>query len=199
MNKISIFTTILALAIISVFGIDEAFAHQRTEIPTGHHDTKIRIVVGHTNEPAYGVSSNHNGIHGFEMSIVDSDTRLPVPTTGSSLKLDKYYFKDVAKYNMATSVNDADQKETNITLGSLFGSPGVYLHRQVIDSGIYGYRVYGTISYYGVETIPVYFTAFCDSSEMKDNKKFEVGSWQGSFGCPNNLVDTAFPKKPGHK
>lgn len=199
MKKISILTSIVVLAIISTFGINEALAHQRTDIPTDHHDTKIRIVVGHTNEPAYGVSSNHDGIHGFEMSVSDLDTRLPVPTTGSSLKLDKYYFKDVAKYNKATSVNDADQKETNITLGSLFGTPGVYLHRQVVDSGVYGYRVYGTVNYYGVETINLDITAFCDSSQMTDAKKFEVGIWANSFGCPSSIDDTAFPKKPGHK
>ena len=199
MKKTSIFTAIVVLAIISSLGLHEAFAHQRTEIPTGHDDNKIRIVVGHSNEPAYGVSSNHDGIHGFEMSVADSDTRLPVPTTGSALKLDKYYFKDAAKYNKATSVNDADQIETNITFGSLFGTPGVYLHRQIVDSGVYGYRVYGTINYYGVETINVDFTAFCDSSEMNDANKFEVGTWAGSFGCPSSIDSTSFPKKPGHK
>lgn len=199
MKKISIITAIVAVVMVSAFGLHEAYAHQRVDIATGHDDNKIRVTVGHTNEPAYGVSTGHDGKHGFEMSIVDLDTRLPVPSTGTSLQLDKYYFKDIAKYNKATSVNDADQIIKDIPFGSLFGSPGMYLHRQVVDSGIYGYRIHGTVSYYGVETIPVDMTAFCDSDAMTSKTKLESGSWSGSFGCPISIDDTAFPKKPGNK
>jgi hypothetical protein len=193
MKKTSILATIVALTMFSAFGLHEAFAHQRVDIESGHDDNKIRVTVGHTNEPAYGASSAHDGRHGFEMSIVDLDTRLPVPTTGSSLKLDKYYFKDIAKYNKATSVDKADQIQKNIALGSLFGTPGVYLHRQIVDTGVYGYRIYGTVNYYGVETIPIDITAFCDSAEMTSATKFESGSWAGSFGCPISIDNTAFP------
>jgi hypothetical protein len=195
MKKTFILTAVAAATIISAFGLHEAFAHQRTEIPTGHHDTKIRIVLGHTDEPAFGASNHADGKHGVEMSIVDSDTRLPVPSTGTSLKLDKYYFKNVDKYNKATSVEQADQIKKNIVFNPLFGSPGQYLHRQIVDTGVYGYRIYGTVDYYGVETIPIDITGFCDLAAMTNPAKFEVGSWSGSFGCPVGIDDTAFPSK----
>lgn len=200
MRNITVLIAIIAVSSISIFGFHDAFAHQRIDIPTNHFSTNIRMTVGHTNEPAFGVSRGvHDGVHGFEMSIVDKNTKLPVPSTGTSLKVDKYYFKNVEKYNKATSLNQAEKTEKNIPFDSLFGSPGMYLHRQVVDTGVYGYRISGTVSYYGVKTIPVDVTAFCDDDAMNSKTKFESGTWTGSFGCPKNIDIISFPGKYSEK
>lgn len=193
-------TAIIAVSLVSTFGIQQVFAHQRMDIPTTHFSTNIRVTVGHANEPAFGISRGvHDGLHGFEMSIVDKDTKLPVSSTGTSLKIDKYYFKNVERYNKAVSLNQADKTEKNIPFGSLFGSPGMYLHRQIIDNGVYGYRVYGAISYYGIKTIPIDVIAFCDDDAMNSKTKFESGVWTGSFGCPTSVDAISFPNKHSDK
>ncbi|NDB32607.1 MAG: hypothetical protein EB160_04030 [Nitrososphaeria archaeon] len=199
MRKTIFLLAIISASVVSLSGVDQAFAHQRVDIPTTHQSTNIRLTVGHSNEPAYGASRTHDGLHGFEMSIVDKDTKLPVSGTGTSLKLDKYYFKNVEKYNKATSSNQADKIDKNIQFGSVFGSPGTYLHRQIVDTGVYGYRIYGTVSYYGVKTIPVDVTAFCDDDNMNSKTKFEIGTWSSSFGCPTNMDYISFPNKPSDK
>lgn len=199
MRKTIFLLAIISASVVSLSGVDQAFAHQRVDIPTTHQSTNIRLTVGHSNEPAYGASRTHDGLHGFEMSIVDKDTKLPVSGTGTSLKLDKYYFKNVEKYNKATSSNQADKIDKNIQFGSVFGSPGTYLHRQIVDTGVYGYRIYGTVSYYGVKTIPVDVTAFCDDDNMNSKTKFEIGTWSNSFGCPTNIDSISFPNKPSDK
>ena len=199
MKKPIFLAGLIAISLISTFGFNQAFAHQRLDVPTGHLTTNIRMTVGHTNEPAFGASKSNDGLHGFEMSIVDKSTKLPVPNTGTSLKLDKYYFKNIEKYNKATSINQADLVAKNIPFDSVFGSPGMYLNRQIVDAGVYGYRIYGTISYFGIKTIPVDVTAFCDNDAMTSKTKFETGSWAGSFGCPINIDSISFPTKTSDK
>jgi hypothetical protein len=200
MRNTMLLATIIAVSLMSTFGIQQVFAHQRVDIPTTHLSTNIRMTVGHANEPAFGISRGvHDGLHGFETSIIDKDTKLPVPSSGTSLKIDKYYFKNVEKYNKATSVNQADKTEKNIQLSSLFGSPGMYLHRQIVDNGVYGYRIYGTVSYYGIKTIPIDVIAFCDNDAMNSKTKFESGTWVGSFGCPANIDAISFPSKHSDK
>ena len=193
MKKTPLLVAILAITVISAFGLTQAFAHQRTDIPTNHEDNQIRITVGHTNEPAYGASSTADGMHGFEMSVVDKDTKLPVPSTGTSLTLTKYYFETVDAFNSAAELEDADQISEPVDFRPLFGSPGIYLHRQIVDTGVYGYHVEGIISYFGVEDIEVDFTAFCDAPGMTPGK-FEEGNWAGSFGCPNDIESIHFPE-----
>ncbi|NDB89049.1 MAG: hypothetical protein EB164_09120 [Thaumarchaeota archaeon] len=188
MRKTIFLLAIISASVVSLSGVDQAFAHQRVDIPTTHQSTNIRLTVGHSNEPAYGASRTHDGLHGFEMSIVDKDTKLPVSGTGTSLKLDKYYFKNVEKYNKATSSNQADKIDKNIQFGSVFGSPGTYLHRQIVDTGVYGYRIYGTVSYYGVKTIPV---------DVKQNLRLVRGlarlvvqqTWTTSHSQTNRLTN----------
>jgi hypothetical protein len=87
----------------------------------------------------------------------------------------------------------------NIPFGSVFGNPGMYLNRQIIDTGVYGYRIYGAVSYFGVKTIPVDVTAFCDDDAMTSKTKFESGNWVSAFGCPVNIDTISFPSKPSDK
>lgn len=199
MKKTIFFATIIMVSLVSTLGFHQAFAHQRIDVPTGHLSTNVRITVGHTNEPAFGVSKSHDGLHGLEMSIVDKDTKLPVQGSGTNLKLDKYYFKNIEKYNKSTSINQADVVIKNLPFKSVFGSPGMYLERQIVDTGVYGYRIYGTINYFGVKSIPVDVTAFCDDDAMTSKTKFETGTWASSFGCPTSIDGITFPSNPSDK
>jgi hypothetical protein len=84
------------------------------------------------------------------------------------------------------------QKE--VTVGSVFGDPGHYLVREVQNDGIYGYRLYGTISYFGVASVPIDATVFCTSAEGPTTK-FNTAGWSGSYGCTEDIDDILFPEK----
>jgi hypothetical protein len=153
----------------------------------------VTIVLGHANEPTYGAKPGiHDGKHGVEVFLEDRDTALPI--TGAQLKVDKYYFKDFAAFKKAKTLQDATETEKNITVGSLFGDPGHYLARQVQKNGIYGYRLYGTIHYFGVAELHVDTTVFCRSPEGS-TAKFNSPGWFGGFGCTEDIDDTLFPEK----
>ncbi len=68
-----------------------AFAHSETVLPVigDHLEVKsITVVVGHSNEPAYGVKPGiHDGEHGLEVLLSDSSTGLPIGN--AELKADK--------------------------------------------------------------------------------------------------------------
>lgn len=176
--------------------MQQAFAHASTTLTLDEDPVdgkKIRVTVGHTNEPTYGVKPGiHDGKHNFEVLLADSDTRLPL--TGASLKVDKYYFKDIKSFKKAETLDDADDIEKGVTVGSVFGDPGHYMARQVQKDGIYGYRLYGTINYFGEAKIDIDSMVFCSSGEG-DTKKFNSAGWTGSFGCTEDIVDTLFPEK----
>jgi len=193
-------TAAIALGFVLVSGIvvQPAFAHaHRTLDVSSDHvaGKKISIVLGYTNEPAYGAKDGiHSGEHAVEVLLSDAATELPL--TGASLRVDKYYFKSITSFNNAENVTKADEVMKNVSLPAAFGDPGHYTSRQVQMEGIYGYRLYGTISYFGIASIPVDTTVFCTSSDGPTNK-FNSQGWSGSFGCTDDIADTAFPSKNG--
>jgi hypothetical protein len=186
----------LSFALLSGATLQQAFGHANTTLTLDEDPVdgkKIRVTVGHTNEPSYGAKPGvHDGKHSFEVSLADSDTRMPL--SGASLKADKYYFKDIKAFNKAKSLKDANDVEKGISVGAVFGDPGHYLARQVQKDGIYGYRLYGTISYFGEASIDIDATVFCTTPDG-DTKKFNKGSWSGSFGCTEDIDDALFPSK----
>lgn len=189
-------TAVLGFVLLSGATLQQAFAHASTTLTVSEEPVtgkKIRVTVGHTNEPTYGTKPGvHDGKHNFEVLLADSDTRLPL--TGASLKVDKYYFKDIKSFNKAKDLNKADDIEKGIAVGSVFGDPGHYMARQVQKDGIYGYRLYGTVSYFGEATVNIDSTVFCTFAEG-DTAKFNSAGWTGSFGCTEDIDDILFPDK----
>jgi hypothetical protein len=172
-----------------------AFAHAHmTLTPDIENVNPIAVTIGHTNEPTFGVKPGvHDGMHGLEISIEDANTALPL--SEAQLKADKYYFRDFRSFERATSLDRADQVETNITVGGVFGEPGHYLARQILQPGIYGYRIYGTIDYFGVGQVPIDATIFC-ATPAGNTSKFNSGDWHGTYGCVNDINDLYFPDRP---
>jgi hypothetical protein len=169
-----------------------AFPHAHMTItPTEENANPISVVIGHSDEPAYGFDGElHQGRHDVELFLEDASTALPL--SGARLSVDKYFFDGIESFNAAGSVNDATQVEANATLGSVFGEQGHYTARQIVTDGIYGYRVYGTIDYFGVAEVPINATIFCNSSEG-NTTKFNSEGWGGGFGCPEDISDLRFP------
>ncbi|MEW5841384.1 hypothetical protein [Nitrososphaera sp.] len=172
-----------------------AFAHAHTSLVLTDERVagkRIEVVLGHTNEPAYGARPGiHDGKHGMEVLLSDGATKLPL--AGASLKADKYYFKDIKSFARAKSVNDADAIVKGVNVGAVFGETGHYVTRQVQKEGIYGYRLYGNISYFGVAQVPVDSTVFCRSSQGDTSSRFNSPGWAGGFGCTENISGQAFP------
>jgi hypothetical protein len=175
--------------------------------PIQEHANPIRLVLGHTNEPAYGkLPGIHDGKHFVEIDLSDEATTLPIqgdnetadPELGlvnTEIIIDKYYFKDIESFQNADSLEDADAFELNVPMSSVFGQPGVFYDRQVIDPGIYGYTVRGVINYYDVANVPIpESTKFCSIEGAEDIlSKFDTPGWTGSYGCPENIKDIFFP------
>jgi hypothetical protein len=187
----------LALGILTTAGAAvPAFAHAHMSlfVEDGPVEGKeIEAVLGHTNEPTYGARPGiHDGKHGLEVSLTDAATGLPL--TGATLQADKYYFKDITSFEKADSPEDADAMEKGVTVGAVFGEDGQYMARQVQQPGIYGYRLYGNVSYFGVATVPIDTMVFCRSAEG-DTSKFNSDGWGGSFGCTPSIDDSRFPER----
>lgn len=194
-TQLLLLSSVLAVAMISMMSTQHVFAHSvRTESFNLHGmQHGISVVLGHTNEPTYGVESGiHDGKHNMEIRLLDAATKLPL--SGANLKADMYYFKDIKKFNKATSPNDADDVMKGVTIGAVFGDPGHYIIRELQDVGIYGYHVYGTISFFGVHDVAFDKTVFCRSSQG-DTSKFNSPGWNGGFGCTDDIKDIKFPKK----
>jgi hypothetical protein len=200
-SLIAIVTT-LALVLSSPTTVQPAFAHADTILSVNIEEDEeqqqgggIVVVVGHTNEPAYGAEPGiHDGLHGLEVTISDNTTGLPIGD--AQLRADKYYFADLESFNTAASVEDADEIEVGINVGEVFGETGSYLARQVVADGIYGYRLYGNISYFGTANVTIDSTIFCSASDQEeggDTTKFNSPGWSGSFGCPQDIDTIAFP------
>jgi hypothetical protein len=156
----------------------------------------ISVTLGHSNEPAFGVQPGvHNGMHSVEVSLEDSNTTLPL--VGADLRIDKYYFRDFESFQNATSIEQADQVEQNITVGEVFGEPGQYRALQIVQPGIYGYRLYGTISYFEVAQVPIDTIFFCtlnsDDGASENTSKFNNEGWEGEYGCVSDINDIYFP------
>ena len=194
--------TTLAIVLSSPTTVQPAFAHADTILSVNIEEDEeqqqgggIVVVVGHTNEPAYGAEPGiHDGLHGLEVTISDNTTGLPIGD--AQLRADKYYFADLESFNTAASVEDADEIEVGINVGEVFGETGSYLARQVVADGIYGYRLYGNISYFGTANVTIDSTIFCSASDQEeggDTTKFNSPGWSGSFGCPQDIDTIAFP------
>lgn len=193
--------TTLAIALSSPTTIQPVFAHAETILPIPIEDDEeqqskgIVVVIGHSNEPAFGAKSGiHDDLHGLEVTISDNATGLPIGD--AQLRTDKYYFTDLESFNRATSVEDADQIQEGVDVNEVFGETGRYLDRQLIADGIYGYRLYGNISYFGAGNVTIDSTIFCSVSNEEEGgntAKFNSPDWSGSFGCPQDIDTIAFP------
>lgn len=194
-NVAILLSVITAVAVISAVNMGQAYAHgtysQTITMSNGEQRT-FQLVVGHTNEPTYGNEpGTHDGKHNVDIRIRDKDTKLPV--SGAQLTLDRYYFENIKKVNKASSPDKADDVEKNIPASSVFGTPGSYTVRQLVEPGIYGYHIFGTVKYYDGVSHPVDFTAFCS-----DGAKFNSAGFSGSYGCVEDINDIKFPHK-GHR
>ena len=179
---------------LSAGSIRSAFAHESFTFPvTSSHlqNKEAVLVIGHSAEPAFGVERGvTNGLHNLELSLTDFDTKMPL--AGAQLKADKYYFKDIESFNAATPLNYADANQTGVTVGGIFGQPGFYQARQLVSEGIYGYRIYGTIDYFGEASVPIDVTTFCRSTEGNTTKFNSLG-FPGGYGCVSDVETFAFP------
>ena len=185
----------IAIISASSYSIDEAMAFPHASLiidPEDEHANDIQVVLGHTNEPAYGkLPGIHDGKHNLEVELLDAATTLPIPN--ATLFADKYYFKNIESFKRAESLEDADAIELNVPVSAVFGQPGTFYNRQVIDPGIYGYTIRGTINYYDVATVPLENTTKFCSIPGEDLTKFDSPGWTGSFGCPQNIKSIFFP------
>jgi hypothetical protein len=191
----AVFATVGLLMSSSFTGIAHAHSHM-TLTPDIENVNPISVVIGHTDEPTFGVEPGvHNGIHNVEIFLEDAETALPL--SGASLTVDKYYFADIDSFDEATSANEADQIATNITLGESFGEPGHYETEQIHQPGIYGYRLYGTINYFEIAEVPINTTVFCSTENDSGNtSKFNSEEWEGGYGCTGDINDLYFPNEP---
>ena len=186
----------IAIVSTSSYSIDDAMAFPHASlIIEDEHANDIQVILGHTNEPAYGkLPGIHDGKHNLEVELLDAATLLPIPN--ATLFADKYYFQNIESFKRAENLEDADVIELNVPVTAVFGQPGTFYNRQVIDPGIYGYTIRGTIDYYNVTTVPLEnITKFC-SIPGEDLTKFDSpkSGWTGSFGCPQNIKSIFFPQ-----
>lgn len=195
-SHLLLLSAIVAVALISTTTTQHVFAHAHTTLDVTSPVTRqISVVLGHTNEPTYGVEPGiHDGKHNME--VILSDTATGLRLSGASLKSDMYYFKNIKEFNKATSVNDAKSKNTGVPVSAVFGDPGHYLLREVQRPGIYGYHVYGTVNYFDVAQVPIDATVFCTSSDGPTSK-FNSGGWSSRFGCTGDINDIQFPSQTG--
>jgi hypothetical protein len=215
-SSIAIFT-ILVAGIVTIsassYSANEALAKPHASIvlvpdendPLQEHANPILLILGHSNEPAYGkLPGIHDGKHNVEVILEDNATVLPIQGSNASdpnfpntqILVDKFYFKNSESFNNAQSPEDADAVELNVPVTAVFGQPGTFFARQVIDPGIYGYTLKGVINYYGVAAVPIpELTKFCSvrGEGVEDNTKFDSPGWTGSYGCPTNIKDIFFP------
>ena len=179
----------------SSYSMNEAMAFPHASLiidPEEEHTNDIRIVLGHTDEPAYGkLPGIHDGKHNLEVDLSDDATTLPIPN--ATLFADKYYFENIESFQRAESLEDADAIQLNVPISPVFGQSGTFYARQVIDPGIYGYTIRGTINYYDVALVPLEDTTKFCSIPGVDLTKFDSPGWTGSYGCPQNIKSIFFP------
>ena len=190
----------IGLLLASSSFVTNAFAHARLTLTLATENVNpISVVIGHTNEPTFGVERGiHDGRHNVEVFLEDAETTLPL--TGAQLVIDKYYFRDIASFNNATSINDADAIEKNVTLGGVFDDPGHYMASQVMEPGIYGYNINGTINYFDIAAVPINATIFCTMASegegtTENTSKFNSEGWDGEYGCTSDINDLYFPAR----
>jgi hypothetical protein len=186
----------IGLLVASSFTVT-VYAHGNLILaPDMENVNPISVTFGHSDEPAFGVQPGvHDGMHSVEVSLEDTNTTLPL--VGADLRIDKYYFRDFESFQNATSPEQADQVEQNITVGEVFGEPGQYRALQIVQPGIYGYRLYGTINYFEVADVPIDTIFFCapnsEDGISANTSKFNSGGWEGEYGCVSDINDIYFP------
>jgi hypothetical protein len=196
-NMIALAAVAATMVAASFTGLAYGHAHM-TITPTEENANPISVVIGHTNEPTYGALAGiHDGKHNVEVSLEDAATALPL--SGANLTVDKYYFRDTRSFEIADSPENADVVERNVTLSPVFGDAGHYMARQVMQPGIYGYRLYGTIDYFGVAEVPIDTTVFCMAADSEgegaagNTSKFNSEGWEEGYGCTERIADIYFP------
>jgi hypothetical protein len=195
-NMIALAAVAATMVAASFTGLAYGHAHM-TITPTEENANAISVVMGYTNEPTYGAHAGiHDGKHNVEVSLEDAATALPLP--GANLTVDKYYFRDIRSFEIADSPENADVVERNVTLSPVFGDAGHYMARQVMQPGIYGYRLYGTIDYFGMAEVPIDTTVFCRAADSEggaagNTSKFNSEGWGGGYGCTERIADIYFP------
>ena len=186
----------IVLLVASSFTVT-VYAHGHLILaPDMENVNPISVTLGHSNEPAFGVKPGvHDGMHSVEVSLEDTNTTLPL--VGADLRIDKYYFRDFESFQNATSLEQADEVEQNITLGEVFGEAGQYRAMQIVQPGIYGYRLYGTINYFEVAEVPIDTIFFCapnsEDGASANTSKFNSQGWEGEYGCVSDINDINFP------
>lgn len=185
----------------SSFSMNEALAKPHASLlippPEGQPDVNtIKVVLGHTNEPTFGkLPGIEDGKHYLEVELSDDATTLPIRT--ATLFADKFYFKNVESFDAAQSPQDADEIESNVPISAVFGSPGLFYNRQVVDPGIYGYTLRGEINYFDVGTVPIEDTTiFCNVEVQgaQEPNKFNSQGWTGAYGCSDSIKEIFFPQ-----
>lgn len=182
-NMIALAAVAATMVAASFTGL--AYGHaDMTITPTEENANPISVVIGHTNEPSYGALAGiHDGKHNVEVFLEDAATALPL--SGANLTVDKYYFRDIRSFEIADSPENADVVERNVILSPVFGDAGHYMARQVMQPGIYGYRLYGTIDYFGMAEVPIDTTVFCRAADSEggaagNTSKFNSEGWGGA-------------------
>ena len=186
---------IATMLVVVLLLAQQAFAHAHTELAVSQGvlaNKKIQVVLGHTTEPTYGARPGiHDGRHNLEVLLSDSATKLPL--AGATFKADRYHFKDIQSFNRAKSSLDADSVVKGKVVGAMFGDAGHYVVKQVQKPGIYDYRIYGNVSYFGVASVPIDSTVFCNF-DAGNTTRFNSPGWSGGFGCTQDIRDIASPR-----
>lgn len=155
----------------------------------------IQLVLGHTREPTLALApGTHDGMHHVQIIIRDAATSLPIKT--ADLQLDRYYFKNEADYNSG-DLNRAI-KETGLKVSSVHGLPGEYTVRQILTRpGIYGYHIYGTVTYFDGTVVNIDETKFCSQEGMRGVQgPYDTSDWRGGYGCTGAVKDWYWPQIP---
>src|SRR5918992_900176 len=156
----------IVLLVASSFTVT-VYAHGHLILaPDMENVNPISVTLGHSNEPAFGVKPGvHDGMHSVEVSLEDTNTTLPL--VGADLRIDKYYFRDFESFQNATSLEQADEVEQNITLGEVFGE------------------------------VPIDTIFFCapnsEDGASANTSKFNSQGWEGEYGCVSDINDINFP------
>ena len=185
--------SVATVMLLAAVGPEQAFAHGGKLFGFPVDDAGFRmitIVIGHNDEPTRAQEEGKwTGEHPMELFISDTFTGLNLPD--ADLLVDKYYYKNDKKFNKAME-KGFEPIETGVSVTAVHGDPGHFFARQILaEPGIYGYHVYGTVSYFGVLDVPVDVKAFCRDAPANDFTDLNFGG----FGCTTDIDDGKFPTK----
>ncbi len=185
--------SIASVMVLAGAASEQAFAHGGqgffVTLPNGE-SRQITVVIGHNNEPTTAQEPGKaSGNHPMELFIRDSATGLNL--ADADLKVDKYFYKNDKEFNKAAE-KGFEPMATDVPVTGVHGDPGHYFARQILaQPGIYGYHVTGTVSYFGVDDVPIDVKAFCRDAPENDFTTL----WFGGFGCTTDVDDGKFPGK----